>query len=92
MMRLQSGLAALLVGAFLSIGCDKKETPAPATEASPVAPAPAPVAAVPAVAEPVVDAATLPVEEQYEQDAEKEITAANLEQKLDELEKELAAP
>jgi hypothetical protein len=92
MMRLQCGLVALLVCSALSIGCDKKEAPPPASE-PPTAP-PAPVAATPApaAADPVVDASTLPVEEQYEADAEKEISTANLEQKLDELEKELAAP
>ena len=50
-----------------------------------------PAAAAPA-AEPVVDVASLPVEEQYEADADKEITAGNLTAKLDELEKEIAAP
>ena len=85
---------AVLFAAALSLGCEKKETPAPASEPS-AAPAAAPVAAAPAIpaaTEPAVDASTLPVEEQFEADAEQEITAANLSQKLDELEKELSAP
>lgn len=82
-----------LVAAALAVACEKKEAPVPATEpsAAPAA-APAPAPAIPAATEPVVDASTLPVEEQFEADAEQEITAANLNQKLDELEKELSAP
>jgi hypothetical protein len=73
--------------------CDKKETaPTAPSESPPPAAVPAPAAAAPAAAEPVVDVATLPVEEQYEADAEKEITADNLSAKLDELEKEISAP
>ena len=75
-------------------GCEKKEplptTPvADAPAAAPVAPAEPPALAPTA---PSVDVASLPVEEQFEADAEKEITADNLSAKLDELEKELAAP
>jgi hypothetical protein len=73
--------------------CDKKETPpTESTEqkaATPTPPAPAPVAAA---AEPKVDIDSLPVEEEFEADAEKELTAANLNAKLDELEKEIDAP
>jgi small-conductance mechanosensitive channel len=91
MIRRSIALTAL-VAAALSVACEKKEAPAPASEpseaAAPVAAAPA----VPAATEPVIDAATLPVEEQYEAEAEQEITAANLNQKLDELEKEISAP
>lgn len=85
-------LAAL--GLLTLSACEKKEAPAPAPETAPAAPsAPAvPAAAAPAAPEPVVDVASLPVEEQYEADADKEITAANLSTKLDELEKEIAAP
>lgn len=90
MIRRSIALTAL-VAAALSLGCEKKEAPAPTSEpaaAAPVAAAPA----VPAATEPVIDAATLPVEEQYEAEAEQEITAVNLNQKLDELEKEISAP
>jgi hypothetical protein len=90
MMRRLVALGAL---GLLTLGaCDKKEAPAPAASEAPAA-APAPVAAAPApAAEPVVDVATLPVEEQYEADAEKEITPDNLSASLDALEKEIAAP
>jgi hypothetical protein len=86
-MRTSIALCACLL---LAVGCEDKQAPAPAaSEAAP--PAAAPVAAAPA-AEPVVDVGSLPVEEQYEEDAEKEITAENLSAKLDELEKEISAP
>jgi len=84
--------AVLALGLLGMMGCDKKETPAPAASEAPAV-EPAPVAAAPApAAAPVVDAATLPVEEQYEADAEKEITPDNLSASLDALEKEIAAP
>lgn len=85
-------LAVLALVTLSLVACEKKEAPAPASsEAAPAAAPPAaPVAA--AVAEPTVDVASLPVEEQYEAEAEREITAENLTAKLDELEKELAAP
>lgn len=72
--------------------CDKKEAPPvdttekPSTAATPPAP-PTPVAA----ATPV-DLDSLPVEEEFEGEAEKELTSANLNAKLDELEKEISAP
>lgn len=94
MSRALVALAALTL--FVALGCEKKDTPATTVaEATPAtgAAAPAPVAA-PAPAAPAEPVAleTLPVEEQYEADAEQEITAANLVTKVDELEKELQAP
>lgn len=81
------------VGLLSLVACEKKETPAPMAEAAPVAPpTTAAVPATAAPAEPVVDAASLPVEEQYEAEAEQEVTAENLNAKLDELEKEIAEP
>jgi hypothetical protein len=81
--------AAFLV---LCAACKKEEppAPAPAPEASPAPPAAeAPQAtAAPAAA---VDVENLPVEEDFEAEAEQQVTAANLNQKLDELEKEIAA-
>ena len=83
-------LACLLV---TLAACEKKEPPlgsdsaqsSPAVEASA---APSVVAAPPAP----VDIDTLPVEEDFEADAEKDLTLANLSAKLDELEKEIGAP
>ena len=89
----RSFIALCALGLLSLAACDKKEAPQATPAESPsAAAAPAPVAAAPAVAEPVVDVSTLPVEEQYEADAEKEITADNVTAKLDELEKEIAAP
>lgn len=86
-------LALAALGLLSLVACEKKDAPAPAAESTPAAPPATPaVPAAAAPAEPVVDAATLPVEEQYEAEAEKEITADNLSAKLDELEKELASP
>jgi hypothetical protein len=78
---------------FTLVACDKKEAPPadagekPSTATTP--PAPPTVAAV---AAPAVDLDSLPVEEEFEADAEKELTSANLNAKLDELEKEISAP
>jgi hypothetical protein len=81
------GLAIITTLALLgSVGCDKKEAPPPAVDTAAATPTPAPATAAP---EASVDASSLPVEEQFEADAEQEITTANLEQKLDELEKEI---
>jgi hypothetical protein len=89
----RSFIALCALGLLSLSACDKQEAPqATPAESPPAAAAPAPVAAAPAVAEPVVDVSTLPVEEQYEADAEKELTADNITAKLDELEKEIAAP
>jgi len=78
--------------------CEKKEAPTatpPTPSEAPVVAASPPAAVAPtpaAVAEPAVDVNSLPVEEQYEAEANKEITADNLSAKLDELEKEIMAP
>jgi hypothetical protein len=89
---MKSKLCLLLVLVTLA-ACDKKE-PAPAEVAEkPTSTDPAPAAAPPVAATPpAVDIDALPVEEQFEADAEKELTAANLNAKLDELEKEISAP
>jgi len=74
------------------VACDKKEAPS-ADAAKPSATVEASAApAVVAAAPPVVDVGTLPVEEDFEADAEKELTVANLGTKLDELDKEISAP
>ena len=86
---------ALILACLAGVACDKKEVPASAdatkpsatVEATTAAPAPAPA---PAPAS--VDVNTLSVEEDFEADAEKELTLANLSAKLDELDKEISAP
>ncbi len=82
-----------MVSCFALWACDKKE-PAPTEPAATPAVTHAPVAVAPTApsAEPVVDVASLPVNEQYEAEAEKEITTDNLSAKLDDLEKEITTP
>lgn len=81
--------------ALLSLAACKQEAPPseaekPSASAAPAAPAaPPPVAAA---APPAVDVDSLPVEEEFEAEAEKELTSANLNAKLDALEKEISAP
>lgn len=84
----------LLCVAFAGlVACEKKEeaptTPTAEATSTTAAPEPTPAAAV--APAPQVDLETLPTEEEFEEEAEKEITAANLEKKLDELEKEISA-
>lgn len=82
-------VCALMVGFGLA-ACDKKEAPAPEATAAPSAVAP-PTPAAPPPPAAKLDVDSIPVEEQYESDVEKEVTPANFEQKLDALDKELAA-
>lgn len=91
-MRLHFIVACAALGLAVS-ACAKKDTPEPAASA-PAAVQTAPLAAStpPSAPEAAPDASTLPVEEQYESEAESEITPDNLSSKLDELEKEISAP
>ena len=86
----------IVLSAVLSFSaCNKKEEPpaalAETASAAALQPAPPPIAAAAPEATPV-DVDTLPVEEQFEGDAEVALTSANLNAKLDELEKEISAP
>lgn len=72
---------------LLLSACKKEEPPPPSVAV--VAPAPAATSAEEAAADPPVDLESLPVEEDFEEEAEKEVTAATLVKKLDELEKEI---
>ena len=82
---------ALGVVVLLASACDKKEMAAPVA-ADTSATLTVPVAPPPTAAEPTVDLANLPVEEQYEAEAARGVTAANVSSELDSLEKEIAAP
>jgi len=89
--------ALILAAAFLAFACAKKAEESPA-ENDPTTNAPTPAdmntsiaAATPAPA-PTVDVESLPVQEEFEQEAEKELTPQNLVAKLDELEKEIGSP
>jgi len=85
---------ALALVCLALVACDKKEVPAGADSTKPSAAveATAPPPAAVAPAPPVVDVNTLSVAEDFEADAEKELTVANLSAKLDELDKEISAP
>lgn len=74
---------------LLFVACEKTETPATAPDVAPASPPAAPVNTAPAV--PEVDLERLAVEEDFEQEAETEITADTLVAKLDEIEKEIGA-
>ena len=84
----------ILVSLCLALAaCDKKEAPtdtdsAKASAATERTAAPSLAPAAP----PTVDVDTLPVEEDFEADAEKELTVANLSAKLDDIEREVSAP
>jgi len=81
----------LLAVALLSLAaCNKQEAP-PAEVEKPAPAAPEAPPAVVAATAPAVDVDSLPVEEEFEAEAEKELTSANLNAKLDELEKEITA-
>jgi hypothetical protein len=87
-------MSCLALGLLTLLACNKQQEAAPTEAEKPSAaavtpPAPAPVAEA---APPAVDVDSLPVEEEFEADAEKELTSANLNAKLDELEKEISAP
>jgi hypothetical protein len=84
---------ALAVMCLTLAACDEKEAPASADTAKPNATTEA-TAAPPAVtaAPPAIDVDTLPVEEDFEAEAEKELTVANLSAKLDDLDKQISAP
>ena len=83
-------------GLMLLAACSKQEPPAPATEPavpSAAVPAPGPSAAV-ATPEPSASAAAapdLPVEEDFEDEANLKVNAVTLDAQLDALEKEIKA-
>ena len=79
---------ALTLGLVLAQGCAKSEPPTPAAE-----PAPTPVASEAPVAPPPspepAPVAEIPTEEDFEEEAGRELTATNLDAQLDALEKEI---
>lgn len=69
---------------LLAVACSKKEEPAP--EATPAVPA------APSAARVQIPEADLAVSEDFEEDAEKEISESNYKAELSAIEKELEAP
>ena len=85
--------SVMLLMGLTCAACEKKEAPPVADSAQPSAAVEAPAApSAVAAAPPVIDVDTLPVEEDFEADAEKQLTTANLSAKLDDLDKEISAP
>ncbi|HKO51939.1 MAG TPA: hypothetical protein VJV79_29725 [Polyangiaceae bacterium] len=84
---------ALIVGFLILAACDKKEAPVASDSAVVAASAPTPAPPTPvATVAPVIDIDSLPVEEDFESEAEKELTLASLNTQLDALDKEISAP
>jgi hypothetical protein len=82
--------AALGLVASLSVGC-RKDTPPPEKKAETVETAPAPAARKPNRA--VDEGVDVPTEEDFEEEAEKQITAeTNLQKELDLIEKQIQQP
>ena len=85
----------ILVSVCLTLAaCDKKEAPPTSDSAAANAPVPAAPSAAPTVlaaTPPVIDLDSLPVEEDFEGEAEKTLTLTNLNTQLDALEKEINA-
>jgi hypothetical protein len=91
-------LTALLLGATLGLGgCKllKKKTPDPepvaAVSVTPAAPAPVAPPAPVAAAEPLVDEATVPAPQDFEDEAFEKVTPANFKAELARLNKEISA-
>lgn len=87
---MKAGLLCVLA-LLLFAGCEKKETAPAEVEKPALAATQSAAPAEPKPAEPVVDVDALPVEEEFEGEAEKTITPSNLNAQLDALEKEIDA-
>lgn len=82
----RGSFAAFCLAAIM--GCEKPEEPVTPPADTPEAPS-TPVAVPPVTTAVQVDPATLPAEEDFEEEAEAAITPANLEKQLEVMEKEL---
>ncbi len=79
-------LVALTLLCLCLPACEKKETPAAST-AAPVATTAAPTTASAQASD---DGEGMPIEEDFEDEAEQKITAQNADEELDKLEKEIS--
>jgi len=81
---------ALIVLSLCFAACEKKEEPKPTTAATAAAPTAAdPASATEPASASAGDTAELPTEQDFEDEAERTITAENLDSELDKLEKEI---
>lgn len=85
---MKTTIAIGMTAALFLLGCEQ-EQPKPVEPAKPVAATPVKPAAAPATAVTPISLDSIPTEEDFEENAAKEITAANLSEKLDGLEKEI---
>jgi hypothetical protein len=86
-------LGILITMCLTVAACDKKEVPTAPDSAKPSVATEATAAPpVAAAAPPAIDLDTLPVEEDFEAEAEKELTLATLTAKLDDLDKAISTP
>jgi hypothetical protein len=83
----------MIAGSLLVLSACEKKAEQQELPVSEVASAPAPLVTDVAAAAPevVIDVESLPVQEQFEQEAEREVDSKNLVAKLDELEKEIGS-
>ncbi|MEZ4227132.1 MAG: hypothetical protein R3B13_39705 [Polyangiaceae bacterium] len=82
-------LFASVLVALAAFGCEKKEEPTPAAAPAPAASIAAPSDTAGAEPTAAADEGDIPTEEDFEDEAEQQITASNLESELDKLEKEI---
>ena len=82
---------SLVLFILVAAGCDKKsDAPPPAPTAVGAAPTPAaPAPAATPITTATMDGEVVPTEEDFEEEAERGITAENLEAELDKLEREI---
>ncbi|MFZ5889547.1 MAG: hypothetical protein ACOY0T_00615 [Myxococcota bacterium] len=82
-----------LLALALLVACAKKAAPeeSSATPSAPVSSAPATPPA-PAPARATIDVEAVPVEEDFEEEAQKTLSASNLASQLDQIEKEINGP
>jgi hypothetical protein len=87
-----SRLCTVAVTALLALGCDRKSDPPPPptpTVEAPTTQIPPPGSPVTAPTAGPAAQVEVPTEEDFEEEAEREITAENLEAELDKLEREI---
>jgi hypothetical protein len=80
-----------IAGLAAALACETPAPPSPPPAEAVAKPEAPPVPSTPVTTAPRVDLETLPAREDFEEQAEAEITPANLEKQLEALEKEVSA-